>query len=242
MARDLNRGFRLIVGFAAVMFAATACFQPADTTGFQPTPVGGDAASPSDTPGLNVAAPPATPTVSDGLSGAMDGAGGQVAPSTPDIAQTAQVITSGMTQTAAAAVVPMPTEMPAAVVMPTETPAVVVVPTEAAAPESCVHVVQRGENLYRIALQYGLTTSQMAAANGITNPDRIYTGQQLTIPNCGAAAPQPPATGTRTHVVQRGENLFRIALRYGVSVDAIAKANGITDTRLIYPGQVLTIP
>ncbi|HLA44321.1 MAG TPA: LysM domain-containing protein, partial [Aggregatilineales bacterium] len=32
-----------------------------------------------------------------------------------------------------------------------------------------------------------------------------------------------------THVVQPGENLYRIALRYGVSVQAIAQANGIAN-------------
>lgn len=44
------------------------------------------------------------------------------------------------------------------------------------------------------------------------------------------------------HVVQSGENLFRIALRYNTSVAAIAAANNISDPSLIYVGQTLTIP
>lgn len=51
-----------------------------------------------------------------------------------------------------------------------------------------------------------------------------------------------PATGTVTHVIQRGENLFRIALHYGTTVDAIAQANNITDVRRIYAGDTLIIP
>jgi LysM repeat protein len=39
------------------------------------------------------------------------------------------------------------------------------------------------------------------------------------------------------HVVQPGENLFRIALHYGVTIDAIARANGLTNTRHIYVGR-----
>lgn len=45
-----------------------------------------------------------------------------------------------------------------------------------------VHVVQPGENLFRIALKYGLTYTQLAAFNGITNPGLIYVGQQIKLP------------------------------------------------------------
>ena len=45
-----------------------------------------------------------------------------------------------------------------------------------------------------------------------------------------------------THTVLPGENLFRISLRYGVSLSALAAANNISNVRLIFPGQVLTIP
>ncbi len=45
-----------------------------------------------------------------------------------------------------------------------------------------------------------------------------------------------------THTVQAGENLFRIALRYGRRLNTLASANGITDPTRIYVGQVLVIP
>ncbi len=44
------------------------------------------------------------------------------------------------------------------------------------------------------------------------------------------------------HVVNTGQNLFRISLRYGVSMASIAAANGITNINLIYVGQKLYIP
>ncbi len=59
-------------------------------------------------------------------------------------------------------------------------------------------------------------------------------------------APGRPVTaapaGPRTHVIQPGETLFRIATRYGVSVSALAAQNGISNVNLIYPGQQLVIP
>jgi LysM repeat protein len=44
------------------------------------------------------------------------------------------------------------------------------------------------------------------------------------------------------HIVNSGQNLFRISLRYGVSMASIAAANGISNINLIYVGQKLYIP
>jgi len=51
-----------------------------------------------------------------------------------------------------------------------------------------------------------------------------------------------PLSETAVHIVQRGETLFSIARRYGLTVDSIAHANGIRDPRKIYIGQHLIIP
>ena len=47
---------------------------------------------------------------------------------------------------------------------------------------------------------------------------------------------------TRTYKVVAGDTLTKIAARFGVTVDAIMKANGITNANLIKVGQVLVIP
>ena len=56
----------------------------------------------------------------------------------------------------------------------------------------------------------------------------------------------PPVVGdtpsSTTYVVQPGDNLYRIALRNGISLTALAEANNITNFNLIFVGQVLTIP
>ncbi len=52
----------------------------------------------------------------------------------------------------------------------------------------------------------------------------------------------PPASGEQTYTVQPGDNMYRVALRFGVSVEALAQANGIDDPSDIKVGQVLTIP
>jgi LysM repeat protein len=109
------------------------------------------------------------------------------------------------------------------------------------------HVVQAGENLFRIALRYGMTVEALAKANGITNAALIYVGQVLTIPGgtpggTPAPTPAPPSGGEKVHIVQPGENLFRIALKYNYSQYYLAKYNGIANPALIYVGQVIRIP
>lgn len=54
-------------------------------------------------------------------------------------------------------------------------------------------------------------------------------------------SPSPGATAV-IHLVAEGENLTRIARRYGVSVAAIVEANGLPDADQIEVGQSLMIP
>ena len=117
--------------------------------------------------------------------------------------------------------------------------------------ETLTHTVVAGENLYRIGLRYGVTVDALIAANNIADRTQLSIGQQLSIP-CGvdsgetSLSPTHNTTGTcgtsTVHTVQRGENLYQIALRYGTTVDAIAAANNITDPTRIHEGNQLTIP
>ncbi|MBE2222799.1 MAG: LysM peptidoglycan-binding domain-containing protein [Anaerolineae bacterium] len=108
------------------------------------------------------------------------------------------------------------------------------------------HTVQAGETLYSISNTYGVSQEEIAAANNITTSSLLTVGQVLVIPAPGTATqpsqPTQPATGEQVHVVQPGENLFRISLSYGKTVDEVAAYNGITNPHFIYPGQVIRIP
>jgi LysM repeat protein len=95
--------------------------------------------------------------------------------------------------------------------------------------------VNAGDTLYSIALRYGVSVDSILGANGLTNPDVIYVGQQLVIP-------VPDASGQQVHTVQAGESLSMIARRYTVTVDEIVSANGLADRNRISVGQRLVIP
>ncbi len=125
---------------------------------------------------------------------------------------------------------------------------VLVVGGTAGAQGGTQHVVQRGENLYRIALRYGTTIDALVQANGIVNPNLIFAGQTLTIPGAGpgdggttdGGTGQPPG-GTTTYVVVRGDTLYRIALRFGTTIANLASLNNIANPNLIFVGQRLTV-
>jgi LysM repeat protein len=138
--------------------------------------------------------------------------------------------------------------------------------TRIALADQIVHVVQPGEDLYRIGLQYGISWQSIMTANGLYSTN-IYAGETLVIPvaaapavavlatSAGAAAaaptatPQPAAAPAQqaagpagVYVIQRGDTLWLIAQRYGITVSALMSANGLADPNRIYFGQVLNIP
>ncbi|MBN1584341.1 MAG: LysM peptidoglycan-binding domain-containing protein [Anaerolineae bacterium] len=104
--------------------------------------------------------------------------------------------------------------------------------------ETITHVVQPGENLFRISLKYNTTVEALAAANNIINPSVVYAGQKLTIVK-GSTVPDG---GVRYHVVQPGENLWSIAMKYNTTPWTIAAYNGISNINFIYAGRTLRIP
>jgi murein DD-endopeptidase MepM/ murein hydrolase activator NlpD len=105
-------------------------------------------------------------------------------------------------------------------------------------PPATIHVVQRGENLFRIAQDYGLTIDDLARINGITDPGSILVGQRLIIPI--AELPQVPVD-PETHIVQPGETLSSIAAFYETTPQTLASLNNISLGSVIFSGQTLVI-
>ncbi len=104
------------------------------------------------------------------------------------------------------------------------------------------HQVQPGENLYRIALKYGVTVAALMRANNILNPDVVYAGSSLCIPGSVTPPPPPPPSCGKYYTVQWGDTLNAIAQRSGVSIYSIMRANNIYNANFIYAGMILWIP
>ncbi len=133
---------------------------------------------------------------------------------------------------------------------PTFTPAPTQAPGTGGPPTSDggTYIVRRGDTLSMIAARFNTTVATLAQINNILNPNLIYAGQTLRVPGL-PSSPPPAATPVPSvpsqpliHIVQPGENLYRISLQYNVRLDRLAQANGIWNPNLIFVGQRLVIP
>ncbi len=105
-------------------------------------------------------------------------------------------------------------------------------------------IVRSGDTLSRIAARNKVTVNALLTANPqIKDSNRIYAGQKLTLPGYSSTSSfQPAATSTARYTVCAGDTLGSIGAKFGVSYQAIASANGISNPNRIHAGQTLTIP
>jgi LysM repeat protein len=110
----------------------------------------------------------------------------------------------------------------------------------------CWYVVRRGDTLFSIGMRYGVSPWYLAQINGLYNPNLIFACMTLTVP-CDQHPPKPPRPpkeppcGETTYLVKPGDNLFRIALNHGSTVNAIRDANHLWG-KVLRPGRTLVIP
>ena len=102
------------------------------------------------------------------------------------------------------------------------------------------HKVVKNDSLWAISKKYGVSVSSLKKANSLSG-NTIYVGQTLKIPSSSkTAAVKATATSSTTYKVAKGDTLWSIAKKYGVSVSALQKANNLSSS-LIYIGQSLKL-
>ena len=102
------------------------------------------------------------------------------------------------------------------------------------------YTVVKGDSLYSIARRFGVSVQALKNANNLTS-DTLSVGQVLRIPSNDQDNDINPPSGNVTYTVKKGDSLWSIASRYGISVNALREANNLTSDTLSI-GQVLIIP
>lgn len=97
------------------------------------------------------------------------------------------------------------------------------------------YTVKSGDTLYLIAQRYGTSIDSLKRANNLSS-NYLWVGQHLTITGGSTAK-----SSSSSYRVQSGDSLYLIAKKYGVTVDALKKANGLSSSYL-WVGQTLKIP
>lgn len=108
-------------------------------------------------------------------------------------------------------------------------------PAPSPTPAYITYTIQPGDTLSEIALRYGTTVSALAALNNIADPNLIYAGNTIRIPQ-GVDSGSPVY-----YTIRPGDTLSEIAERFGTTVSALSTLNGISDPNRIYAGNTLLI-
>jgi LysM repeat protein len=137
---------------------------------------------------------------------------------------------------------PSPTSQPSAPTSPSLGPSSE--PTNAAG--EIEYTVKSGDSLFSIGLQFNVPWPNIAARNNLKDPYVIHIGDVLIIPLGTAASATPggsPSATSFIYVVQTGDRLSAIALKFHVTEQAILDANPkLTNPDTIFVGQQLVIP
>ncbi|MDR2053992.1 MAG: M23 family metallopeptidase [Treponema sp.] len=111
--------------------------------------------------------------------------------------------------------------------------------------QETVHIIQKGETIYSIARNYGADIQGILRLNGIQDPTKIQAGQRIKIPGGGKESGQGAVssdTAYTEYLVVRGDSLFGIARKYGVTLQELRAANGLREDYMLKAGDRLKIP
>lgn len=100
-------------------------------------------------------------------------------------------------------------------------------------------IVERGDTLSQIAMEYNTSYEYLAKINNIPNPNLIYVGQRIVVPILENN--EIHDTSHRLYIVECGNTLTGISREFGVSIESIVRLNDIANPNLIYVGQILRI-
>ncbi len=147
----------------------------------------------------------------------------------------------------AGSVVPTPSPIPKTV-----TPTPKTVKPSVPQSSSSTHIVVPGDTLYSLARHYGHPVGNLAKWNNLQKPYSLPLGRELRVvpPSHHKKKPglmqendylQPVGLRPRYHIVKKGESLYGIARKYGLSLNDLAERNGIGSPYSVYPGLKLKI-
>lgn len=107
------------------------------------------------------------------------------------------------------------------------------------------YTVVKNDTLWGLSKKYGVSVSDLKKANGVSG-HLIYVGQKLQIPTKSTKAAKTSTststvdTTSTTHTVVKGDTLWSLAKKYGVSVNALMKANNLSSSTILI-GQSLNL-
>lgn len=123
------------------------------------------------------------------------------------------------------------------------------------------YTVKRGDTLYRIARQFGISVPALSAANGLKEGQALLEGKKLVIPGIASASPPPSGSPAPTpmpsaglppspsaspkpvgdYLIRSGDTLYSIARAHGMEMDELLDLNKLSKNAVIKVGKKLSV-
>jgi lysozyme len=107
------------------------------------------------------------------------------------------------------------------------------------------YTIKSGDTLYQIAIANGISVSQLASLNNISDPNEVYVGQVLKLSGSSSSSKTTTSSSSKSsttnssYTIKSGDTLYEIALAHGMSYSQLAAINNISNANEIYVGQTL---
>lgn len=108
--------------------------------------------------------------------------------------------------------------------------------------------VHEGDTIFGLSRRFGVPVQTIIETNHLPNPNYLTVGQVLyvpvhafTLPNMDSLLQYAPA-GSRLYVVTKGDTMYSLARRFGVSIAQLMAVNNLSDPNYLRVGQLLIIP
>ncbi len=107
-----------------------------------------------------------------------------------------------------------------------------------------IYVVTSGDTLWKIADAYKLSIQDIIELNQLDANQYLYIDQKINIPTQENQVPLEEISNQeqKIHVVEAGESIWKISVKYDVSIQDILDVNQLVESSIIYVGQELIIP
>jgi LysM repeat protein len=93
------------------------------------------------------------------------------------------------------------------------------------------HIIKKGETLYSLSKQYGISLHEIYKSNDLTSSSIISIGQQIKISNIQSA---------NYHIVSKGQSLYSISKKFGLSISELKNLNNLSSNTILI-GQKLMV-
>lgn len=98
------------------------------------------------------------------------------------------------------------------------------------------YIVRPGDNIASIAKMFNVTIADLVRENNLENIYYLVPGLELIIPTT------PTDNAFSYYIVKKGDNLYQIAKKYGLTAETLAELNGLELNEYIFPDQQLIVP